>query len=93
MIPFNDQVNRVAIRGKKIYDSLSDNKNEKIRQLSDCSWKEIKPIVFKRSYEYPEIGDFFEYKPYNKITLYGLVINNHIMYKGGTKKMADELYQ
>lgn len=86
MIPFKKQVNHVAIRRKKIYDDLSDDKKNKIQLLLDCSWKEIKPIVIKRSNEYPEIGDIFEYKPNNEITLYGLVINNHIMNKGGTKE-------
>lgn len=86
MIPFNAQVNHVAIRRKKIYDGLSDDKKEKIKQLSNCSWKEIKPVIIKRDKNYPEIGDIFEYKPNKEITLYGLVINNHIFYKGGSEE-------
>ena len=86
MIPFDKQINHVAIRRKKIYDNLSDDKKNKIQLLLNCSWKEIKPIAFKHNCKYPEIGDIFEYKPNNEITLYGLVINNHIMYKGGTKE-------
>ena len=72
----NDNV--IANQWKQRYTEQPDGIKEKLDELEKKELKDYQLQVIKRKRVYPQIGDIFKINPKEDITLYGIVINNHI---------------
>ena len=70
--------NIISRRWKERYAELSEDKKNKIVRLDNSKPSEYQLQVIKRKRIYPDIGDLFMIKPNEELTLYGVVVNNHI---------------
>ena len=76
--------NFLAQQWKKRYEEQPDEIKKKLDNLAQQDIKSYQLKVIKRSRKYPKIGDIFQVQPNESITLYGIVINNHVNNRSGT---------
>lgn len=82
----NDNV--ISNRWEQRYAQLTDEKKEKIRKLNESNAKDYQLQVIKRKRIYPEIGDVFQLQAVQDITLYGVVVNNHVKNLNGDELLV-----
>lgn len=70
--------NIISSRWKERYAGLSDEIKAKLEKLDKTESSEYQLQVIKRKRIYPQIGDIFKINPKGDISLYGIVVNNHI---------------
>ncbi|MCR5737710.1 MAG: hypothetical protein K6G64_08685 [Eubacterium sp.] len=79
MIDLNDiNNNTISNNWKKRYAEQPIEIKKKLDLLNDSAIKDYQLQVIKREKIYPEIGDVFRIAPKKDISLYGVVINNHV---------------
>jgi len=70
--------NVLANRWKSRYEALPDDKKDKIAKLNASSLHDYQLKEIKKSRVYPKVGDVILINPVQEVSLYGVVLNNHI---------------
>ena len=74
----NFQNNILTRRWEERYNKLPKDIQKKLDEFQNMDIAEHQLQIIKRQRIYPEIGDIFEIRPNEIITLHGIVVNNHI---------------